>query len=90
MTPENLKNEITEYLSEQEIPYLDNEGLKNLCMKAAIEGYSFSDEMYETETAEFIPTDEEVEAAKSKINEPRLTGCTFYVVAIIIILITVL
>jgi len=38
---------IKTYLREQEITFTDDESLQKLCWKASLEGYQFSDEMYE-------------------------------------------
>lgn len=66
MTPEHLRNEITEYLNEQEIAFRDDDPLKLLCLRAGAEGYSFSDEMYEYETAMYIPSEKEIEWFKNR------------------------
>ena len=54
-----FKHEITEYLNEQEIHWSNEDLLKMLCLKAAKEGYSFSDEMI-MEMDDYIPSGDEI------------------------------
>lgn len=59
MKIEKLREEIEQYLQEQDISFKPNETLDMLCFKAALNGYSFSDEMYEPETRPYLPTSKE-------------------------------
>jgi hypothetical protein len=63
MTPIYFRTQIKQYLNEQEISYKKGESTRYLCLKAAIEGYSFSDEMIQ-DFSEYIPDEKEVEKYK--------------------------
>lgn len=61
---------IIEYLDEQEIEHFENENLHLLCLKAAINDYSFSDEMIrDRDTSYFIPQESIVEWVKTLMNK---------------------
>lgn len=59
MTEQHLRNEITEYLIEQDILWPLNQNTAILCLIAGINDYSFSDDMI-NDLPKFIPTEEEI------------------------------
>lgn len=59
MTEQHLRNEIVEYLNEQEIIYFTDWSTSLLCLLAGINDYSFSDDMI-NDLPQFIPTEEEI------------------------------
>ncbi len=63
MHPLDFRYLLEQYLDEQEISYKESDSLKYLCLKAAIEGYSFSDEMIK-DFSNVIPDEEEIKKYK--------------------------
>lgn len=59
MTEQHLRNEIEQYLTEQDINYSVHWSTALLCLLAAINDYSFSDDMI-NDLPSVIPSEEEI------------------------------
>jgi len=63
MTFQYFRWELFDYLNEQDIPFSVTFSTELLCLLAAINDYSFSDEMISS-FPNFIPTEEEIKKYK--------------------------